>query len=212
MDICSTFVKGFPARQEGKRKLSRAIVDPNFRIQIRKRHKSIAVECDHMEGCDSAWVLESLLLLYDVQLYTLLPGSQPDHHLGTIQILGTRSQVIYLCLMLISYCLMSHNALASHLLSFSSPYFLWIIKSESILKLQGSLGGLRHLPPPSQTSIEAEAFSLPSSIKTDMLWEVEGSPLAILTSTPSLSITFQDTQACFLLMHNHTMQHNCSGV
>jgi hypothetical protein len=186
MDICSSSIKRFPARQEGKQELSRAIVDPNFRIQIRNRHKSVTVECGHTEGCDSVWVLESsLLLLWSIQcpaIYTLLPGSQPDHHLGTVQIFGTRSQVIYLCLMLISYCLMSHNALASHLLSFSFPYFLSIIISESVLKLQGSLGGLRHLPPPSQTSIEAGAFSLPSSIKTCLPWEVEGSPLAILTS------------------------------
>ena len=40
---CSS-LKGFPDRQEGMRELSRAIVDLNFRIQIRKRLKSIAVE------------------------------------------------------------------------------------------------------------------------------------------------------------------------
>lgn len=127
--------------------------------------------------------------------------------IGDIQILGSRSQVIYLCLMLVSYCLTSHNALAGHLLSFSSPYFLWIIKSERILKLQGSLGGLKHLPSPSQTSIEAGAFSLPSpqpsSIKTDVLWEVEGSPLAILTSSPSLPLSFRIPRPASF-MHNHT--------
>lgn len=73
--------------------------------------------------------------LYDDQLPTLLFGSQPDHHLGTIQILGTGSWAIYLCLMLISYCLMSPNALVSRLLSFSFTYILWIIKSERVLKL-----------------------------------------------------------------------------
>lgn len=140
MDICSPSIKDFPGSQEGRQELSRAFVGPNFRSISGRRHKSSAAEAGHMEGYNSLRVLESSAAafcgLYDAQL----PGSQPDHHLGTIQILGTRSWVIYLCLMLISYCLMSHNALASHLLSFSSPYFLCIIKSERILKMQGSVG------------------------------------------------------------------------
>lgn len=56
------------------RELSRAIVDLNFRIQIRKRLKSIAVEYDHTEECDSAWVLESsvvTLAAYTMPSYTL---------------------------------------------------------------------------------------------------------------------------------------------
>lgn len=118
---------------------------------------------------------------------------------------GTRSWVICLRLMLISYCLMSHNALASRLLSFSSPYFLWIIKSGRILKLQGSLGGLRPLQPPSQSSIEAGASPLPISLKSEVVWEMEGSPFGHpdLPLHPS-PLPFSIPRAAFLTQKQHS--------
>lgn len=60
--------------QPGRKAFSRTFADPHFRIQIRKRHKSSAVERDHRGGRDSVRALESPVVTFVVSTmssYTL---------------------------------------------------------------------------------------------------------------------------------------------